>query len=139
MDGNGTAPQGGQGFAPSSGNYPRGGFQGGPRGGGRGGLMFLGPYGSIALLVVLVVTYAVLAVSFWQFLKKAGLTPAIALLMLVPVVNIGVALWAAFTAWPVLAENARLKMLVATFQPAAAESHTPTMPSAATPPPMPGT
>jgi len=111
MDSNAVGRQGGRG------NFPQGGFQGGPRGGGRGGLMFLGPYGSIALLVVLVVTYAVLAVSLWQFLKKAGLTPAIALLMLVPVVNLGVALWAAFTAWPVLAENARLKMLVATPQP----------------------
>ena len=80
--------------------------------------MFLGPYGSIGLLVVLVVTYAVLAFAFWRFLKKAGLTPAIALLMLVPVVNLGVALWAAFAEWPVLTENARLKMLVASLQPA---------------------
>jgi hypothetical protein len=36
--------------------------------------------------------------------------------MLLPVVNLGVELWAAFTSWPVLKEVERLKMLVATSQ-----------------------
>lgn len=131
MDGNTAAPQGGRG------NFPQGGFQGGPRGGGRS-VMFLGPYGSIALFVILVVTYAVLAFAFWQFLKKAGLTPAIAVLMLVPVVNLGVALWAGFTEWPVLAENARLKMLVASLQPgSAAGSPAPVTADGATSPGIP--
>ena len=33
--------------------------------------------------------------------------------MLVPVVNLGVALWAAFTEWPVTTEVERLKLAVA--------------------------
>jgi hypothetical protein len=89
---------------------PPGGFPGGP--GARGGLFLAGPIG-IALLVL---TYIVMAIALWQFLKKAGLTPVVALLMLVPVVNLGVALWAAFTEWPVLREVARLKELVATYE-----------------------
>jgi len=98
---------------------PQGGqFQGAPPGGrmpgGRGAFMFFGPWGGIVAISLLIVTYVVLAISFWRFLKKAGLTPGIALLMLVPVVNLFVALWAAFTEWPVLRENERLKALVAT-------------------------
>jgi len=108
MDGN-QVPQG----MPPGGfqGRPPGGFPGGP-GGGRGALLFAGPVG-VALLVL---TYVVMAIAFWQFLKKAGLTPAVALLMLVPVVNLGVALWAAFTEWPTLREVARLKELVATYE-----------------------
>lgn len=116
MNPNGTAPQGGQGnFPQGRGNFPQGGFRGG-RGGLGGRLLFFGPFTNVIVLVLLVLTYAVLAISFWQFLKKAGLTPVIALLMLVPVVNLGVALWAAFAEWPLLAENARLKLVVASLQ-----------------------
>jgi ABC-type spermidine/putrescine transport system permease subunit II len=75
--------------------------------------MFLGPWGGIVALALLVVTYIVLAIAFWQFLKKAGLTPMVALLMLVPVVNLGVALWAAFAEWPVNRELSRLKLAAA--------------------------
>ena len=77
--------------------------------------MFLfGPFGGMIGIALLVITYAVLAFAFWQFLSKAGLTPVVSLLMLVPVVNLGVALWAAFTEWPALREVARLRELVAT-------------------------
>ena len=82
--------------------------------GGRGGFLFFGPYGSVVMIALLVITYAVLAISFWQMFKKLGLTPTIALLMLVPVVNIGVAIWAAFAEWPLLKVVARLRMIVAT-------------------------
>jgi len=75
--------------------------------------MFLGPWGGAAALALLVITYIVLAIAFWQFLKKAGLTPMIALLMLVPVVNLGVALWAAFAEWPVIQELSRIKLAAA--------------------------
>lgn len=84
--------------------------------------MFLGPYGSIVMLVLLVLTYAVVAFSYWRFLSKAGLTPAIALLMLVPGVNLGVALWLSFAEWPALREVARLKELVATYEMRAAHA-----------------
>jgi len=76
-------------------------------------MMFLGPYGSIVTFGLLILTYVVLAIVFWQFLKKIGLTPTVALLMLVPVVNLGVALWAVFTEWPVTKEIARLKLVAA--------------------------
>ena len=84
--------------------------------------MFLfGPFGGAIGIVLLVLTYVVLAFAFWKFLSKAGLTPAVALLMLVPVVNLGVALWAAFTEWPALRQVARLKEQVATYELRAAE------------------
>jgi ABC-type spermidine/putrescine transport system permease subunit II len=76
-------------------------------------MMFLGPWGGIVALGLLVLTYVVLAIAFWQFLKRAGLTPMVATLMVVPVVNLGVALWAAFAEWPVLKELARLKLAAA--------------------------
>ncbi len=106
--------------------FPQGGggqFAGGPPGGripGGRALMFLGPYGGLVAFGLLAVTYIVLAISFWRFLKKAGLTPGLALLMLLPVVNLFVALWAAFTEWPVLKEIDKLKALVATQAAAAA-------------------
>jgi len=107
----------GQNFTPPQG----GNFAGGPPGGGMpggrgGGLMFLGPFGSIVSIALLGVTYLIMAIAMYQFLKKAGLTPWIAVLMLVPVVNLGVALWAAFTQWPIVREVERLKMLAATAQ-----------------------
>ena len=117
-NGNGAVPQGvppdAGGFQRGTGNFPQGGqFRGGPGGfAGRGGAFrasfFLGPYTGWILIGVLVLTYVVMAISFWQFLRKAGLTPAIALAMLIPVVNLGVALWVAFIEWPVLKVLARL-------------------------------
>jgi len=124
-----------QGQAAAQGGQFAGGPPSGMPGGGRGGaLMFLGPNGSIIMIGLLVLTYAVLAFAFWKFLSKAGLTPAIALLMLVPVVNLGVAVWAAFAEWPALREVARLKELVATYelraaQPAPATAAAPTPPA----------
>ncbi|NTU71376.1 MAG: hypothetical protein HGB10_06120 [Coriobacteriia bacterium] len=113
MDGTQAAQQGGAGTAQLGG--PPSGFPGGPGGapGGRSGLMFLGPWGGIIGIALLVLTYVVLAVALWRFLSKAGLTPAVALLMLVPVVNLGVVLWAAFTEWPALREVDRLKQQLA--------------------------
>lgn len=114
MDSTQTAAAG-QNFAPPQG----GNFAGGPPGGGMpggrgGGLMFLGPYGSIVAIALLGITYLIMAIAMYQFLKKAGLTPWIAILMLVPVANLIVALWAAFTSWPIVREVERLKMLAAT-------------------------
>lgn len=52
-----------------------------------------GPYMGIGMTALMVLTLVVLAIAFWQLLRKAGFTPAIGLLMLVPLVNLGVALW----------------------------------------------
>jgi hypothetical protein len=102
------------------GNFP----QGGPGGAGMGGLLPGGPVTSIVIVALFVITLIVLAVAFYKLFQKAGLSGAIGLLMLVPVVNLGIALYLAFTEWPVLTELARLK-LVAAF---------PTSPAAATAP-----
>ena len=115
---NGSVPQGG----PGNGQMPSGGFPGGAGGRGGGGAAFLGPFGGTIGIVLLVLTYVVLAIAFWKFLSKAGLTPVIALLMLVPVVNLGVALWATFTEWPALREVNRLREQVATYEMRAAQT-----------------
>lgn len=73
-------------------------------------MFFLGGTTGIILTVVFVLTLIVLAVAFWQAYKKSGRTPALGLLMLVPVVNLGVAIHYAFTEWPILKENKRLKL-----------------------------
>jgi len=117
-----TNPTPGVNGPPQGGTFPAGGPPSGFRGGRGGALMFLGPFGGIIAIGLLVLTYVIMAIAMYQFLKKAGLTPWIAILMLLPVVNLGVALWAAFTSWPVLKEVERLKMLVATSQLMGAET-----------------
>lgn len=115
MDGT-TNQTGQQGFQPGQGNFAGRPPGMGGRFGGRGGFLFFGPYGTWISMGLLVITYVILAIAFYQFLKKSGLTPIVAVLMLVPVVNLGVALWAAFAEWPVLKELERLKMVVASAQ-----------------------
>jgi len=105
--------------APQGGQMPQGGFPpGGPAGGisgmgGRGGFLPGGPLASIFLVALLAVTLIVFAIAFYRLYQKAGFSGAIGLLMLVPVVNLGVALYLAFAEWPVLAELARVKLLAA--------------------------
>ena len=104
---------------------PQGGFpQGGPPGGisgmgGRGGLLPGGPFASIFLIALFAVTLIILASAFYRLYEKAGFSGALGLLMLVPVVNLGVALYLAFAEWPVLAELARVKLLAASAPSAA--------------------
>jgi hypothetical protein len=98
------------------GMMPPGGMAGGPPGmGGRGGFMMLpgGPMTSIVVLVLFAVTLIVLAIVFYKLFTKAGFNGALGLLMLVPVVNLGVALYLAFAEWPVLAELGRAKLQAA--------------------------
>jgi hypothetical protein len=115
--------------APQGGMPPNGFPQGGPPGGfaGRGGGMgFIpgGPFTSIAIMVLFGITLIVLAIAFYKLFQKAGFAGALGLLMLVPVVNLGVALYLAFAEWPVLTELARLKMVAAfpTAAPATVEA-----------------
>ena len=126
---------------------PQGGFpQGGPPGGisgmgGRGGLLPGGPFASIFLIALFTVTLIVLAIAFYRLYQKAGFSGAIGLLMLVPVVNLAVALYLAFAEWPVLAELARVKLLAASAAaPASTDPARPAPPSAnATGPAVPRT
>ena len=102
---------------------PQGGFpQGGPPGGisgmgGRGGFLPGGPFASIFLVALFAVTLIILAIAFYRLYEKAGFSGAVGLLMLVPVVNLGVALYLAFAEWPVVAELARVKLVAASVSP----------------------
>lgn len=116
----GGAPGGGN-FQP--GQMPQGGVPGGMRFGGpmggRGGLF--GPWLSIGSTLVLVVTLVVLAIVFWKLFQRTGKSGALGLLMLIPVVNLGVMLWFAFSEWSIDAELQRLKALFATRPPSEVE------------------
>jgi uncharacterized membrane protein YhaH (DUF805 family) len=79
----------------------------------RGGFLPGGPLASIFLVALFAATLIVLAIAFYRLYQKAGFSGAIGLLMLIPVVNLGVALYLAFAEWPVLAELARVKLLAA--------------------------
>jgi len=87
--------------------------------GGRGGFLPGGPLASIFLVALFAVTLIILAIAFYRLYEKAGFSGALGLLMLVPVVNLGVALYLAFAEWPVLAELARVKLLAASAPSAA--------------------
>ena len=115
------AAQGAQQGAPQGGQMPQGGFgQGGPPGGGHGlGMLPGGPTTSIVLIALFVVTLIVLTIAFYRMFQKAGMAGALGLLMLIPVLNLGVALYLAFAEWPVLAELARVKLLAASAPSAA--------------------
>jgi hypothetical protein len=89
--------------------------QGTPPGGMGGGQLLGGPTAMYVLLGLLVVTLVVLAIAFWKISSKAGFSPFLGLLMLVPVVNLGAALYIAFAAWPALAEVGRLKAIAASM------------------------
>ena len=60
-------------------------------------------------LVILFVIVFVVIVPWWKILKKSGNAPALALLMFVPLVNIGLLLWVAFAEWPIERELRALR------------------------------
>jgi hypothetical protein len=114
----GAAGAGGQGMP--QGMPPGGMPQGGPPGAhGAFGFVPGGPIASMVILGIFVATLIVLAIVFFKLFQKAGFSGALGLLMLIPVVNLGVALYLAFAEWPVLAELARVKLLAASKVPAA--------------------
>lgn len=116
-----------QGANAAGGNMPQGGPPGGMGGpGGAGGFLPGSPIASIVILTLFAITLVVLAVAFYKLFQKAGFSGAIGLLMLIPVVNLGVALYLAFAEWPVLAELARAKLVAASAtQPTAMASTAP--------------
>jgi len=90
---------------------PPGGFAGGRPPGGRPGglrmLMFAGP----AVWIILAATLVVLGIAFFQIYKKAGFNGLLGLLMFIPLVNLGMLLWFAFTEWPVFKQMRELQAL----------------------------
>jgi hypothetical protein len=70
--------------------------------------MFGGKLGLPELLVLMVLTvilsvpWIVLAIpAWWRIFTKAGHPGALSLTMLIPMVNLGVLLWFAFSRWPI--------------------------------------
>jgi hypothetical protein len=93
--------------------------------GGRGGILPGGPTTTIVLVAIFAVTLIVMAIAFYKLYQKAGFSGAIGLLAVVPVINLGVALYLAFAEWPVVAELAQVKLVAASGgQPTAAASPT---------------
>ena len=56
----------------------------------------------IILCVVVSIAVVVLLVPYWRIFKKAGFPPALSLLMVIPLVNIVMLYYLAFTEWPSL-------------------------------------
>lgn len=79
---------------------------GGP--GGRGGAFLLPPQ---IFAVVALVMLGIMAVAFYQIYKKAGYNGLLGLLMMVPVVNVIMMLWFAFSEWPVVRQLREQKAL----------------------------
>jgi hypothetical protein len=69
-----------------------------------GSAMFEGLFQPVHLLVILVVVL-VMVLPYWKIFKKAGFAPALSLLMLVPLVNIIMLFFLAFSEWPALKKS----------------------------------
>ncbi|NTW28830.1 MAG: hypothetical protein HGA39_05635 [Coriobacteriia bacterium] len=78
-----------------------------------GSSLLMGGVTTWVLIGILAAMLIVLAITFWQAYKRTGRQPALGLLMLIPVVNLGVAFHFAFGEWPILKEMKRLKMVEA--------------------------
>ena len=55
----------------------------------------------VGFVVWMLVSF-LLAVGMWNILSRAGLRPSLSLLMFVPLVNVWIILYAAFSEWPAL-------------------------------------
>lgn len=60
------------------------------------------PMHLLVLLVVFSFFSIIPLVAFWLIFKKAGLSPILAILMIVPLVQYVVLIWFAVTDWPAL-------------------------------------
>jgi type VI protein secretion system component VasK len=58
-----------------------------------------------AHILILLVVGLLFVVPFWQICKKAGFTPALSLLIMVPFVGIIVLFVVAFSDWPALRKS----------------------------------
>jgi type VI protein secretion system component VasK len=63
---------------------------------------FLQPWHLLVLMVVFIPVAFIAVVPYWQIFKKAGFSPALSLLMLVPFVGLVVLFVVAFSDWPAL-------------------------------------
>lgn len=61
----------------------------------------MGPFGPLMLLVFA----ALIIVPFWTIFRKAGYSPWLGVLMIVPMVNLGMLYFLAFSDWPRVQEK----------------------------------
>ncbi len=67
----------------------------------------------IILMVTVVVIFVIVfqVIPYWWIFRKAGFHPALSLLTLIPIVNIAVIYFLAFTEWPSLRQRQQTKEL----------------------------
>ncbi|HVP58125.1 MAG TPA: hypothetical protein VMU02_08500 [bacterium] len=58
----------------------------------------LGFMGFVWMLIVGII----MIIPFWKIFQKAGLTPALSILMIIPLINLVMIYYLAFTDWPAL-------------------------------------
>ncbi len=63
---------------------------------------FLQPWHLLVLMVIFIPVAFIAVVPYWQIFKKAGFSPVLSLLMLVPFVGLIVLFVVAFSDWPAL-------------------------------------
>jgi hypothetical protein len=68
---------------------------------------FLQPWHLLVLAVVAIPVVLVTVLPFWQIFKKAGFSPALSLLMLVPFVGVIVLFVVAYSDWPALRKSSQ--------------------------------
>jgi len=67
--------------------------------------MGLGGISPVQLFIVLLLPLVLVVVPFWQIFKKAGFSPFLSLLMLIPLVNLIMLFVLAFASWPAHERN----------------------------------
>jgi hypothetical protein len=66
--------------------------------------VFEGLFQPLHLLLILIITL-VWFVPFWKIFKKAGFAPALSLLMILPLMNVVMLFFLAFSEWPALKKS----------------------------------
>ena len=67
----------------------------------------------IILILCLVIVFAIVfvLVPYWRIFKRAGFSPVLSLLMIVPIANIIMLYYLAFSEWPSLKEGQKSNIL----------------------------
>jgi hypothetical protein len=55
----------------------------------------------LVILFFITVGSLIVVLPWWRILKRTGNPPALSLLMLIPLVNVGLLFWFAFAEWPI--------------------------------------
>ena len=95
-------------------------------------MMAMVPFFFVGMLVF----WAIVIVPFWQIFKKAGFSPALSLLMILPVVNLVVLYVVAFSRWRVMPAGPDYPPYPAAYPPIGQPPYVPPAGYAAAPPPV---